>query len=260
MKLLDLNIGIKLDNNEDVLSFINKENADICTFQEAMNGTEDSCFEMFKSANKICGNADYPYNAFAPLFIADGITKDGNMVRDFGGKAEQGCLLISKYNIKEHKNQFYYNEYRYEYDATKFREEDWCRSIQNAIIEINGKEVQIINVHGIWNIDKIGDARTIKQSEFILNNIRDDIPVIVVGDFNLLPDTESINILNSKLINLIDKYGIKSTRPTFDDGLDVGNLVCDYVFVNDKVIVNDFKVINSNISDHLPIILDFDIK
>ena len=60
--------------------------------------------------------------------------------------------------------------------------------------------------------------------------------------------------------NLIEEYNIKSTRPAFDDGLDVGNLVCDYVFVNDKVIVNDFKVINSNISDHLPIILDFDIK
>lgn len=37
MKLLDLNIGIKLDNNNQVIEFIKKENADICTFQEAMN-------------------------------------------------------------------------------------------------------------------------------------------------------------------------------------------------------------------------------
>lgn len=260
MKLLDLNIGIKLDNNKEVLAFIKSEDADICTFQEAMNGTQDSCFDMFTSANKIIDIKNYPYNAFAPLFIAKGITKDGNMVRVFGGKAEQGCLLVSKYNIKDHKNQFYYNEYRYEYDATHFREEDWCRSIQNAIIDIDGKELQIINVHGIWNKDKVGDDRTIEQSRFILNNIREDIPVIVVGDFNLLPDTESIKILNDKLINLIEEYNIKSTRPTFNDGLDVGNLVCDYVFVNDKVKVNDFKVINSNISDHLPIIMDFDIK
>ena len=98
------------------------------------------------------------------------------------------------------------------------------------------------------------------EDDRYLDNIREDIPVIVVGDFNLLPDTESIKILNDKLINLIEEYNIKSTRPTFDDGLDVGNLVCDYVFVNDKIVVNDLKVINSNISDHLPIILDFDIK
>ena len=181
------------------------------------------------------------------------------VVRDFGGKAEQGSLIISKYKIKEHYNEFYYSNYKYEYDATYFKEKDWCRSIQDSILEINGKEIQIINVHGIWNKNKIGDERTIKQSEFILSKIRNDIPVIIVGDFNLLPNTESIKILDNKLINLIAKYNIESTRPKFDDGLDTGNMVCDYVFVSDKVVVNDLKVIESNISDHLPLLLDFEI-
>lgn len=260
MKLLDLNVGIKLDNIKEVLEFIKNENADICTFQETMNAVDDSCFDIFKSKNYIVKLENYEYNEFAPLFIADGITKNNVVVRDFGGKAEQGSLIISKYKIKEHYNQFYYNEYKYEYDATYFREKDWCRSIQNTILEIDGKEIQIINVHGIWNKDKIGDERTIKQSEFILNNIRKDIPVIVVGDFNLLPNTESIKALNNELVNLIEKYNIKSTRPNFNDGLDTGNIVCDYIFVNDKVKVNDFTVINTNISDHLPLILDFEIK
>ena len=58
--------------------------------------------------------------------------------------------------------------------------------------------------------------------------------------------------------NLIARFNIKSTRPEFDDGLDKGNMVCDYIFVNDKVKVNNFYVINSNISDHLPLILDFE--
>ena len=259
MKLLNLNIAIKLDNNEQVLNFIKKENADICTFQEAMNAVDESCYDTFKSKNKIIGLKEYEYNEFSPLFIADGVTKNNVLDIDFGGKAEQGSLIISKYKIEEHYNQFYYNEYRYNYDATNFREIDWCRSIQNAILDIDGKPLQIINIHGIWNKDKIGDERTIKQSEFILSKIRKDIPVIVVGDFNLLPNTESIKLLNNELINLIDKYYIKSTRPYLDDGLDKGKLVCDYIFINDKVTVNDFKVIESNISDHLPLILDFEI-
>lgn len=259
MKLLDLNIGIKLDNTKEVLELIKKENADICTFQEAMNAVDYSCFDIFKSKNDIVELEEYEYNEFAPLFIAEGITKNNVIVRDFGGKAEQGLLIISKHKINEHYNQFYYNDYKYEYDATYFREKDWCRSIQNTILEVNSKELQIINVHGIWNKDKIGDERTIKQSEFILSKIRDDIPVIVVGDFNLLPNTESIKMLNNKLTNLIDKYSIKSTRPNFDDGLDTGNIVCDYIFVNDKIKVNDFKVIKTNISDHLPLLLDFEL-
>ena len=107
--------------------------------------------------------------------------------------------------------------------------------------------------------DKMGDSRTIEQSNYILSNIRNDIPVIIVGHVNLLPETDSIKILNNKLINLIDKYNIKSTRPIFDDGLDKGNIVCDYIFVNNKVKINNFKVIDSKVSDHLPMILDFDI-
>lgn len=259
MKLLNLNICIKLDNNNKIIDFVKEQNADICAFQEAMNDIDDDCFEMYKSKNRLTEIENYPFNDFAPLFIAKGVTKNGKITRDFGGNAEQGSLILSKYKIKEHYNQFYYNEYKYEYDATEFREKDWCRSIQNVILNINEKELQIINVHGIWNKDKIGDERTINQSQFILKSIRYDIPSIVLGDFNLLPNTESIKMINEKMNNLIDKYNIETTRPTFDDGLDKGNIVCDYIFVNDKVKVNDFKIINCNISDHLPLILDFDI-
>lgn len=53
MKLLDLNIGIKLDNIKEVLEFIKKENADICTFQEAMNAIENGCYDVFKAENEM---------------------------------------------------------------------------------------------------------------------------------------------------------------------------------------------------------------
>ena len=49
MKLLNLNIGIKLDNTNLVIDLINKENSDICTFQETMNAIDDSCFTIYKS-------------------------------------------------------------------------------------------------------------------------------------------------------------------------------------------------------------------
>lgn len=42
LKLLNLNLGIKIDNNEDVIKLINKEKVDIVTFQEAMQGKENT--------------------------------------------------------------------------------------------------------------------------------------------------------------------------------------------------------------------------
>ncbi len=259
MKLLNWNICIKMDNTSGVINFVEEQKADICAFQEAMNGIEENVFDMYKSKNELVNLKEYSFNEFAPLFITDGIIKHGIKTRDFGGKAEQGALLLSKYEIKEHYNQFYYNDYKQGFDATYFKEKEWCRSIQNAILNINGKNIQVINVHALWNKDKIGDDRTIMQSDFILSKIRKDIPCIVVGDFNLLPNTKSIEMIDEKMINLIKEYNIKSTRPTFDDNLDKGDLVCDYIFVNDKIKVNDFKVIDTNISDHMPLILDFDI-
>lgn len=252
MKLLNLNVGIKIDNLDLVEALIKEAKADLCTLQEAMNAVDESCKDMFKVKNKL--GKLYPYNGFAPLFVAEGITKNGEMHFDFGGRAEQGCLLLSNAKIKEHYNQFYYNEYRYNYDSTNFYTDEWCRSIQNAIVEIGNKELQIINVHGLWNEGKTGNKKTEMQSEFILSHIRYDIPSIVVGDFNLLPSSASITMINKKMRNLIDEFSIETTRPASK-----GNFVCDYVFVNDKVNVKDFKVLDNNASDHLPLVLEFDI-
>ncbi len=36
-------------------------------------------------------------------------------------------------------------------------------------------------------------------------------------------------------------------------------MVVDYIFVTDDVKVNDFKVVDTDVSDHFPLVLDFDI-
>ena len=67
-------------------------------------------------------------------------------------------------------------------------------------------------------------------------------------------------MINKNFINLIEKYKITSTRPNFDDGRDIWNNVVDYIFVDDKIRINDFQVLNIDISDHFPLILDFEIS
>jgi endonuclease/exonuclease/phosphatase family metal-dependent hydrolase len=49
---------------------------------------------------------------------------------------------------------------------------------------------------------------------------RDDLPTIILGDFNLFPNTKSIAMLEKKFKNLIKEFAIKSTRPDFKDDLD----------------------------------------
>ena len=53
MKLLDLNIGIKLDNNQKVIDLIKKEQYDIVALQESMRKIEDTVLDRYDSSNRI---------------------------------------------------------------------------------------------------------------------------------------------------------------------------------------------------------------
>jgi len=201
MKLLNLNIGIKIDNTLGVIDLISKDNYDIITLQEVMRGIDNTVFDKYNNSSIIKHKTNFKYSFFGPLWIADHHEKNGIISKNFGGFTEQGNELLSNYPITKSSNRFYYKDYSIFSDTTYFRKEDHPRALLDSIININEKELQIICLHGIWNENKNGDKRTIEQSNFILSKIREDIPCIVVGDFNLLPNTESIKILNKKLIN-----------------------------------------------------------
>lgn len=259
MKLFNLNVGIKLDNNKEVVDLILKDNYDIVTLQESMRKLDEGVFPQYDSCDFIRKNTSFKNNFFGAVWVARAHKKNNVVHRDFGGYVEQGNQLLSNYPIIKSSNVFYYKEYSNYEDSTNFRKEDHPRAFIECILDINGKELQVINVHGIWTSDKMGNDRTQNQIDTILNKARKDIPCIIVGDFNLLPTSKYIKMMSDNYKNLIDEYKIKSTRPEFNDGLDKGNLVCDYVFVNNKVKVNDFYVLKSNASDHLPLVLDFDL-
>ena len=259
MKLFNLNIALKIDNDKEVVDLILKDKYDIVTLQESVRKLDEDVYHIFDTCGYICRTTKYKNNFFGPLWLGRQRRGDGSLAIDFGGYAEQGNQFLTNLPIVEAKNIFFYQDYAIYEDATNFRRDDHPRAFTDVIVKVGEKELQIINIHGAWSVDKKGNARTKLQTKAILKRVRHDIPSIVVGDVNLLPDTKEIKKMSKKMTNLIDKYNIQSTRPDFDDGLDVGNLVCDYIFVNDKVKVNDFIVMDTNVSDHLPLILDFDI-
>ena len=114
----------------------------------------------------------------------------------------------------------------------------------------------IWNLHGKFiRMDKQDTEETIEQS----NNIKRIIGSakgkrILCGDFNLDPKTTSMSIIESiPLRNLIKEYGIKSTRPGF---FDFPQKYADYIMPSKDIKVNDFKVMDDVVSDHLPLYFD----
>ncbi len=138
--------------------------------------------------------------------------------------------------------------------------EDHDRKMQWVHIKRNRKDLIIMNVHGHWDAvnKKIDTPNRIEQSKAIIDFIQTtgSTAKIMVGDFNLLPETESVKMLEEHFTNLITKYNIPSTRTE----LYKGNLKhADYVFVSDEILVEGFEALPDVVSDHVPLSVTFDV-
>ena len=122
------------------------------------------------------------------------------------------------------------------------------------------------NIHGISKPGNKFDTKIrLKQSQIITDFFKDKGPVIFGGDFNLLPETKSVKEFeNLSYKNLIREFKIKATRNKLSwENLKKGEekqYYADYVFTSPEVKVKSFEVPDVEISDHLPMILDFDIQ
>lgn len=129
-----------------------------------------------------------------------------------------------------------------------------------AIPQSRGESLVVANVQGMWwPGDKRDTLERLKQSKNILAGLsRLKGQKILMGDFNLMPDTESIRMIErAGYRNLISEYGIKDTRGEVNHALypDSPQMFADYAFVSPEVKVKKFEVPHVNISDHLPLIL-----
>lgn len=262
MKLLDLNISIKIDNTKQIVDLILNQEPDIITLQEVMRPLGVNVFDQYRSAEglQLALREKYPYSFFGAAWVTEAMKKNGIMHRDFGGLVEMGNMIFSKFPIIFGESHHFYGHYNYALDWTNFDTEDHPRPVEIVLLNTPSGTLQLLNVHGIWTKDKTGDARTMQECQYVLNLAQQkNFATIIAGDFNLLPTTDSIALLNKAYKNVISEYSIISTRPHFNDGKDVGDLVVDYIFVNEPIKVNDCQVVESDISDHLPLILDFEM-
>jgi endonuclease/exonuclease/phosphatase family metal-dependent hydrolase len=127
----------------------------------------------------------------------------------------------------------------------------------------NDKETyNICNVHAIaFPGDKLDAPERLEQSRKINKVVEREKNkgVIVCGDFNLMPETESIKMIGKNMQNLIEKYKIKNTRSRLSPyfGKPDEQKFADYAFVSPDIKIKEFKVLEDQISDHLPLYINF---
>lgn len=124
------------------------------------------------------------------------------------------------------------------------------------------EELYVFNTH----FDSKGKEARLKSAELINKKITDttgEKPVFVMGDFNFKPNSEPYNEITSKHLsdskNLAKQIvsGPEGTMNGFRYGATFKNRI-DFIFVNDKIMVDEYKVIDFSKnkiypSDHFPV-------
>ena len=140
--------------------------------------------------------------------------------------------------------------------------------LQFAEVKNGAGNFIIGNIHGkAFPSYKFDSDIRIKQSKNIIKTLKSfGMPSIFGGDFNLDLNTESVKMFEEEgYRNLIKDHKVKTTRNNlaWDNFKNrkgfFKQYFADYVFISPEIKVNSFEVPSIEISDHLPLILDFEI-
>ena len=139
------------------------------------------------------------------------------------------------------------------------------------LLEADKKDQQfmVFNTH----FDHQGTKARTESAKLILQKIkelnRDNLPVILTGDFNLTPEQEPISVItrelkDSRSISKDAPYGPAGTFNGFKFDSPLKERI-DYVFVNNRVEVKQYGVLSDSKdqrypSDHLPVFVNFELK
>lgn len=130
---------------------------------------------------------------------------------------------------------------------------DHQRNLQYVCVQYDEREHWILNLHGFHNEHKSDCPERIEQSKRTVAFVKLREHVVLCGDFNLRPETQSIAILEEQMHNLIKGYHITETRTEL---YKKAERYADYTLVK-NIHVKHFDIPKIVVSDHLPMILEF---
>lgn len=243
MKLMQLNCwGGKLVTQLNRL--IEKEKPDIVCLQEAYH-LEERPGSVMSPPSAFLPKTIYPYEYRGSVYSI----KYMHELADFGN------TIISKFPFMESNIVFTRGKY---FEDMESLENDYnIRNFIHTVIEYKGKKLNVITHHGHHDPKgKEGTEENTRQLN-ILSDYMDTLKgqIILTGDFNLHANSKSLAKINKQLINLPQRFNIKSTRTILAKRQEV----IDYIFVSKDVKVKEFAVSEEIVSDHKALILEFDL-
>jgi endonuclease/exonuclease/phosphatase family metal-dependent hydrolase len=243
MKLLQLNMWSgRLD--QQVLDLIVRTNPDVVCLQEAIDAPGNTN-SMFLTVSQISRSTELKHKYMSPTWS----------FRFMKGIADYGNCILSKIPFDSTDTIFTGGVYNGDYDDDH---DDYnIRNLQHVIVHVDGRPLHILNHHGHWTrTEKRGDDETMRQCRVIAEYIRGiDGDVVLTGDFNLAPHSESLAQINQVLTNQSIVNNLQTTR----NWLVSSTAVCDYIFTSPELQVAQFEMCKEIVSDHQALVVEISL-
>ncbi|MGE5042373.1 MAG: endonuclease/exonuclease/phosphatase family protein [Candidatus Levyibacteriota bacterium] len=242
LKILQLNIwnGGKLWGNLE--AFLKDNSFDILFFQEVFNGhgqvpNRYKTLELFKDM--------FPgyYSHFAPSF------------GDIGeyGAIDRGNAIFSKFPITSSDIIFFDLPYRV-FEEQKQRDfEQTPRALEYCEVDLGKTRVNLFNHHGIWGHHGDDTPRRLEMGKTIVRHIRNKENVILAGDFNLNPDTETVRMVEKELESVFSNTLPSTFNMKRKDDPGYATAKVDMLFVSKNIKVLEKDCPQVDVSDHFPL-------
>lgn len=242
MKILQLNVWMgKVEGN--LRRFLEDNDFDVICMQEvfASQSREQHLSRLCFDLSQIIKASRLEHAFFSPNWSFDMV----------GGECSLGNLILSKIPIVETHSEFVHGEYKAHFMLGK----DVGNNLNIQITKLeNG--LTVVNHHGFWRPDPMGDADSVKAFEKVGNIVSQiDGPLVMCGNLNVIHDSPAMRPLDF-LHDLTHEHQIKNTL----SGLKYnGEVACDHILTNNFVQANNFTVHPDLVSDHLALSADIEL-
>ncbi len=230
-------------------TFVKRENPDILCLQEVFNGDARQPTN-YHSIERLKTLLPEYFSYYSPELLEIAPM----------GQGDTGNAIYSRFPISEEKTVFLHEEYR---KLLRPRREDdfshYPKNLQSVVVTIEGKPLHVCNMHGIWGLDGADTKERLRMSKLILKEIKGKKPLVLMGDFNIKPDTKTIEAIESKLVNVFK--GLLTTSFNMEHKKNPGyaTAVVDMFFASDDVKILSKSVPSDDVSDHRPLLVKIEL-
>lgn len=247
MKILQIN-GWTGRIKDGLSRFIANGEYNVVCMQEAI--WSDKCNEFLElytdTVDKIARIAGF-----------DHVFKTSNYgAKVLGGDAqfEVGNAILSKAPFTDTEEKKILNQYKAIESVSDCQDmTGHCYMAQKAVLS---DKLAIVNYHGYWLKDPLGDEVSVKCMQKVVNLIRDNYrPTIMCGDLNVISESPAMR----KLDFMQNLTAINHVKTTLRNIRFVKDVACDHILITDELKCKSFNVVDAAISDHRALIAEIEI-